>query len=73
MSETKINIKRTSDNISNLRDGLNSLKTKIRSNDIIIKPADKGSVVVVMSSEYYWTMCQSYLNNELYYLKTILH
>ena len=60
LSETKINIKRTSDNIPNLRDGLNSLMTKIRSNEIIIKPADKGSIVVVMSSEYYWTMCQSH-------------
>ena len=67
MSETKINIKRISDNIPNLRDGLNSLMTKIRSNEIIIKPADKGSIVVVMSSEYYWTMCQSHLNNEQYY------
>ena len=64
LSKTKINIKRSSDNIRNLRDGLNSLMTKIRSNEII-KPADKGSVVV-MSSEYYWTLCQSHLNNEQY-------
>ena len=41
--------------------------TKVRSNEIIIKPADKGSIVVIMSSEYYWTMCQSHLNNEQYY------
>ena len=41
--------------------------TKIRSNEIIIKPADKGSIVVVMSSKYYWKMCQSHLNNEQYY------
>ena len=47
-SGIKINIKRTSDNIPNLRDGLNSLMTKIRSNEFIIKPADKGSIVVVM-------------------------
>ena len=66
LSETKINIKRISDNIPNLRDGLNSLMTKIRSNEILIKPADKGSIVVVMSSEYYWAMCQSHLNNEQY-------
>ena len=51
--EIKINIKRTSDNIPNLRDGLNSLMTKIRSNEIIIKTADKGSIVFVMSPEYY--------------------
>ena len=67
MSETNINIKRTSDNIPNLRDGLNSLMNKIRSNKIIIKPADKGSIVAVMSSEYYWTMCQSHSNNEQYH------
>ena len=41
--------------------------TKIRSNEIMIKPADKGSIVVVISSEYYWKMCQSHLNNEQYY------
>ena len=67
MSETKINIKRTSDNIPSLRDGLNSLMTKIRSNEIIIKHADKGSIIDVVSSEYYWAMCQSHLNNKQYY------
>ena len=67
MSELKINIKIISDNIASLRDGLNSLMTKIKSNEIIIKPADKVSIVVVMSSEYYWIMCQSHLNNEEYY------
>ena len=40
---------------------------KIRSNEIIIKPADNGSIVVVMMPKYYWTMCQSHLNNEQYY------
>ena len=64
MSETKINIKRIPDNIPKLRDILNSLMTNIRSNEILIKIADKGSIVVAMSSEYYWAMCQSHLNNE---------
>ena len=41
--------------------------TKITSHEIIIKLADNGSLVVVMSSEYYWAMCQSHLNNEQYY------
>ena len=66
MADTKINIKRISDNIPKLRDELNSLMTKIRSNKILIKPADKGSIVV-MSSECYWAMCQSHLNNGQYY------
>ena len=64
MSETKINIKRIPDNIPKLRDILNSLMTNIRSNEILIKLADKGSIVVAMSSEYYWAMRQSHLNNE---------
>lgn len=64
--KTKIDIKRTSNNLPNLRDGLNSLMTKIRSNEVVIKPADKKSIVAVIMSKYYWTMCQSYLNNEQY-------
>ena len=41
--------------------------TEIRSNKIIIKPGDKGSKVLVMTPEYYWTMCQPHLKNEQYY------
>ena len=67
LSETKINVKETSDNISNLRDGLDSFITKIRSNEIIVKPADKGSIVVIMKAEFCWAVCQSHLNNEQYY------
>ena len=48
LSETKINIKSISDNMPNLRDKLNSLMTKIRSNEIIINPVDKGSIGVVI-------------------------
>ena len=51
LSETEINIKKVSDNILNLRDGLNSLMTKIRSNEIIIKLGDKESIVVIMTPE----------------------
>ena len=67
LSETKINVEGTSDNISNLRDGLDPFITKIRSNEIIIKPADEGSIVVIMTPEFCWTVCQSHLNNEQYY------
>ena len=28
---------------------------------------DKGSIVVVMTPEYYWIICQSHSNNEQYY------
>lgn len=51
--------KNTLDNIPNLRDGLNSFMTKI-----ITKPADKGSIVVITTPEFYWKISQSHLNNE---------
>ena len=38
----------------NLRDRLTSLMRNITSNEIIIKPADKRSIVVVMMPEYFW-------------------
>ena len=41
--------------------------TKIRANKIRVKPADKRSIVVVMTPEVYQTMYQSHLNNEQYY------
>ena len=50
--KTKLNIKRTLDNITNVRDGLNLCVTQIESNEIAIKPADKGSIVAVMISKY---------------------
>ena len=40
---------------------------KIWSNEILIKPADMGAMVVVIAPKYYWTMCQSYSNNEQCY------
>ena len=43
----------------NLRDGINLLMMKIRPNRIITKPADKGSIVFVMTPEFYSKMCQS--------------
>ena len=51
---------------------------KIRATKIIIKPFKKGFIVVVMTPEFYRTMCQSHLNNEQYYqnyasLTTFLH
>lgn len=52
LSETKIKIKRTSDNIPNVRDRLNSLNTQIRSNEIIIKPAGERFIVVVINKYY---------------------
>ena len=39
-------------NKTNVRDGLNLCMTQIESNEIAIKPADKGSIVAVMISKY---------------------
>ena len=58
--------KRQGDNIKDLRDALQSLITKTN-NNIVIKPADKGDIIVVMSPTYYKEMCMKELSNPEYY------
>ena len=65
--ETDIEMKKTTDNISSLRNGLNSLIERTTKNEIVIKPADKGSIITAMSPEFYLNMCESHLWNEEYY------
>ena len=65
--ETEIKMKKTTDNISSLRNGLNSLIKRTTENEIVIKPVDKGSIITVMSPESYLNMCESHLRNEEYY------
>ena len=65
--ETEIKMKKTTDNISSLRNGLNSLIKRTTENEIVMKPADKGSIITVMSPEFYLNMCESHLRNEEYY------
>ena len=65
--ETKIKMKKTTDNVSSLRNGLNSLIKRTTENEIVIKPADKRSSITVMSPEFYLNMCVSHLRNEEYY------
>ena len=67
LMETEIKMKKTTDNISSLRNGLNSLIKRTTKKEIIIKPADKGSIITVMSPEFYLNMCDSHLRNEEYY------
>ena len=67
LTETEIKMKKTTDNISSLRNGLNSLIKRTTENEIVIKPADKGSILTVMSPEFYLNMCESHLRNEEYY------
>ena len=67
LMETEIKMKKTTDNISSLKNGLNSLIKITTENEIVIKPADKGSIITVMSPEFYLNMCDSHLQNEEYY------
>ena len=46
---------------------MNSLIKRTIENEIVIKPADKGSITTVMSPEFYLDMCESHLRNEEYY------
>ena len=46
---TKISLFKTKDNLHTLRKGLDSLIKKNENKKIIIKPADKGSIIVIMS------------------------
>ena len=55
------------DNIKDLRDDLNKLILRAKQKEIIIKKADKGSIVVIMSPEYYLDMCCRHLNNTEFY------
>ena len=58
--ETEIKMKKITDNISSLRNSLNSL-IKRTENEIAIKPADKGSIITVMSPEFNLNTCESHL------------
>ena len=61
-----IHTKTPRDNIRNLRCALESLCRKTES-DIVIKSADKGDIIVIMSPEFYLGMCMNELSNSEYY------
>ena len=65
--ETEIKMKKTTDIVSSLRNGFDSLIKRTTENEIIIKSADKGSIMTVMSPEFYLNTCESHLRNEEYY------
>ena len=50
--ETEIKMKKTIANISSLRNGLKSLIKRTTKNEIVIKPAYKGSIITVMSPKF---------------------
>ena len=64
---SSIKISKPRDNIGGLRTALDSLMRKTSSNQLVIKPADKGSIIVVMSPQFYWDMCWKHLNNPTFY------
>ena len=51
------------DNIERRRDDLISLKTKVDSNHFVIKPADKGDMIVIQDPMDYRDMCLKHLND----------
>jgi len=65
-----INVKtktRYKDNIAKLRPALRSLIDKTERGEIVIKPADKGDVTVIMSPQFYIDMCMKELNKPEFY------
>ena len=50
--ETEIKMKKITDNTSSLKNGLNLLIKRTTENKIVIKPANKASIITVMSPEF---------------------
>ena len=50
---TPINIRKSKDNLMNLRKGLELILEKINNSKIIIKQAEKGSIIVIMTPKDY--------------------
>ena len=61
LEHTKISVFKTKGNQHILRKGLDSLISKIENKVIIIKTADKGSIIIIILPNCYWNMCQSHL------------
>ena len=60
--------KKVKDNMKKLRPALNQLINRIKANELIIKKAGKGSMVVIMGVRYYWEMCREHLSNNMLYI-----
>ena len=64
---TPINIRKSKDNLMNLRKGLELILEKNNTSKIIIKQAEKGSIIVIMTPKDYWNMCYRYLSDTTFY------
>ena len=51
----------------NLRKGSELILEKINTSKIIIKQAEKGSIIVVMTPKDYWNMCYRHLSDTTFY------
>ena len=67
LERLNISTRNIRDNIRNERAGLSSLIERVNSGEIVIKPADKRSIVVIMDSNYYYDMCIRHLHDTNYY------
>ena len=69
LEKMKIRILKTRDNMGSARDALNSLIGRVNRGEIVIKPADKGAITVVMDPDFYLKMCLKHLDDTSYYTK----
>ena len=67
LKHTKTSLFKTKDNLHTLRKGLDSRIKKIENKEIIMKPVDKGSIIVIMSPDYYWNICHTQISDTSYY------
>ena len=67
IEHTPINILNSEDNLMNLRKGVELVLQKLNTNKIIIKPADKESIIVVMEPKDYWNMFYNHLSDTTFY------
>ena len=65
----KVKVLRSKDNLGSTRPALERLIERVNSGEIVIKPADKGAITVVMDPDYYLDMCLRHLDDNNYYTK----
>ena len=64
-----IKVLRTKDNLASARPALERLINRVKRGEIVIKPADKGAITVVMNPDFYLDMCLRHLDDVNYYTK----
>ena len=60
-------MRKSKDNLMNLRKSLELVLEKINTNKIIIKPADDGSILILTTPKDYWNMCYRHLSETVFY------